>query len=139
MNPLEVQIHEFQRLILTTDDEAKIDQMKAAIASLQAKLDNGISELEEEEALFSLASNSSPGKSLINKVGKSQHPVIARPQSARRRSTSNPLDIIPEEKKRLLQNYKHPPTPTRRVRNSIKLSAKGSVVDIISTEVYEEV
>ncbi|GMH67018.1 hypothetical protein TrRE_jg11828, partial [Triparma retinervis] len=32
-----------------------------------------------------------------------------------------------------------PGTPTRKIRNSIKLSEKGSVIDIISTEVFEEV
>ena len=95
--------HRPRRLIHTTADEAKIAQMETAISSLQAKIDKGISELDDDPT--NIASNSSPGKTLINKLA--QHPVNARPMSARRRSTPNlALDIIPEERKKLLAGYR---------------------------------
>ena len=48
------------------------------------------------------ASNLSPGKSLINKLGPANiRPVSARPMSARRRSIPN-LRMIPEEKRKLM-------------------------------------
>lgn len=44
------------------------------------------------------------------------------------------------QKRRLLQGFREPPdTPGRKIRNSIQLSEKGTVIDIITTEVYEEV
>eukprot|EP00518_Triparma_eleuthera_P009458 CAMPEP_0182478934 /NCGR_PEP_ID=MMETSP1319-20130603/33288_1 /TAXON_ID=172717 /ORGANISM="Bolidomonas pacifica, Strain RCC208" /LENGTH=135 /DNA_ID=CAMNT_0024680309 /DNA_START=110 /DNA_END=514 /DNA_ORIENTATION=+ len=122
----ESQILEFRRLLKTTRDAAKAQGIRDAIKSLEEKLENG----DDDEAVVSITPDLSPGKSLISAVSPGHsRPMSARPMSARRRSEPN-LGIIPEEWKR--KNGSSSSATGRVRRNSIRLSERGKVIDIVS-------